>query len=83
MVHPVIDAPLLPRERAVHAIRAFRAEPGRGRRRARAEGGNESVIGRVGDVAESGAQNHVNPLGPVTSDFFHFFQAPGPQRTLR
>ena len=54
-------------------FRRFGPNSGFGRPRARAEDGNESGIGRLAEVEESGAQYHVNPIEPVTSNFLHFF----------
>ena len=79
MVHPVFDAPLLARGRAVHRSGFSKGRTPRGRPRARAEGGNEGGIGRVGDVEESGAQYHVNPFRPAT-EFSTFFWTFGVSR---
>ena len=74
MVHPVFDAPLLAPGRAVHPFRGFSVTNRHGRPRAHAEGGNEGGIGRVGDVAKSGARDRVNPQTPATRDFSNFFR---------
>ena len=74
MVHPVFDAPCWPLDAPIARFGVFSVTNRHGRPRARAEGGNETGIGKVGGVAQSGARDRVNPIRPETSIFFNFFR---------